>query len=740
MLYDTGDTGSYKDITGGKAGDGPVGNARDMIEEGQTFELINPQSVFENSSGGALLAPVKHGGETRFIEIPPGTGLLAKREVREEYRNFGTIITAKEKVDGRTFLGFPGGQREKPPRIYDLACFFRDAAFLDTTVPEVWSYRISADKRLYEEKEAEKWYFPPGTVFRVKDTCTTSSHKAWQLEIYSMDIYCRIKKNPAATVVVNTVDTVEIVPVKFWMGDKIFEYGAGGDGGLGPVQYYTWQESTDKSTGKRVGRQVAIDPVDSIENFVAAFRNFLLSIENRELTCVEALKDKVPKYRFEFYDSAAGEYKLGAAMEFWVYAGAFSGEPDKESAKVSWKGGELPVYSSNPLEAPFRDVEKGREFMGVLYARSPCSELQDTGGARYLGFSAGGRTVYLEEEQARACRTNMRDWAEHFRRKDSDANGDIFCERGLLDGFKNLDPPARRELIVRHPLEWDRSLYTTRHFRDIVFRADEEGYDLLQKEAAVLDIWEGLKQTGEFEKAENDFLFAHPVYFINHLERMGAFEVNPYFGKHTTIGKVSFECFTNPGFAPLGEDKQFKYNDECYAGISGLFNADYVDANTERSKEDWKEYWHEGVDFRVDSGTPIKSFIYGTVIKTGLHDRSTVDKKTGMGGFIVVQDAGNLKLFYVLVHLKDHDYVKPGDKVYPGLIVGTVGRDLGGVSGPHLHLTHVMADSSDEVIRGKMEFQFWLLQARSSNASEKKIMEKVVDPFDHSKKWKGRFK
>jgi hypothetical protein len=99
-----------------------------------------------------------------------------------------------------------------------------------------------------------------------------------------------------------------------------------------------------------------------------------------------------------------------------------------------------------------------------------------------------------------------------------------------------------------------------------------------------------------------------------------------------------------------------------------------------------------------------------------------------------------LKLFYVLVHLKDHDYVKPGDKVYPGLTVGTVGRDLSGIPSPHLHLTHVLADSADEVIRGKMDFPFWLPQARSGNENEKRIMEKVVDPFDHSKKWKGRFK
>ncbi|MDR1625628.1 MAG: hypothetical protein LBT33_03730, partial [Spirochaetia bacterium] len=513
MLYDTGEKGSYKEITGGQAVDGPAGNARDIVGEGQTFELASPEGLLGDSSGRPLLLPARCGAETRFIEIPSRAGVQARLELREEYKDLGALVSPGEKISAKTLLALPGGRREKSPQIYDLACFFKDTGFMDATAPEIWGYRIPPDKTLYEERESEKRYFPPKTVFRVKAVSQTPTHKAYELEVYSMNIYCRIKKK-------GDNDPVEVVETKFWMADKIFKYGKDRDGNFGSVQYYRYQDKTHP--------EVKTNPIDSIADFVAAFSILLPSIRNKDLVRIEPSTSGIPLFRFQFCDPAGGGGSR-LTMKFWVHAGALPGEPDKNTGTVSHKGGELPVYAANPLESlsPLAAAKKPQELAGTLYARNPGAKFEDAKGRRYTGFAIGGRTVYLEAAEAEACKTNMRDWGGHFRRKDTDANGDVFCERGLLRGFDGLAPPARRELVVRHPLEWDRGLYTTSHFRDIVFRGDEEGYDLLQREAAALDIWEGLKQTKEFEGARNDFRFAHPVYFVNHLERMGAFEINP---------------------------------------------------------------------------------------------------------------------------------------------------------------------------------------------------------------------
>jgi murein DD-endopeptidase MepM/ murein hydrolase activator NlpD len=232
---------------------------------------------------------------------------------------------------------------------------------------------------------------------------------------------------------------------------------------------------------------------------------------------------------------------------------------------------------------------------------------------------------------------------------------------------------------------------------------------------------------------ENSFWFAHPVYFINHLDRMGAFEFNPYQGYHKQLNEIEFTCFTNPGFAPLRYDDvetEFRYNNEYYADVTGLFNANYLEANRKRKEEDWGHYFHEGVDFAGGQygGKPVKSFIYGKVRKSGVHK---TDENEGMGGYVVVQDAKDPGLYYVLVHLAE--YAEEGLDVYPGTVVGTVGRDIGRTSGFHLHVSHVRTGRLEEVIDGNI-FRFWKRGVRA----EDEACKKVLDPFDHSKTWAGR--
>jgi murein DD-endopeptidase MepM/ murein hydrolase activator NlpD len=503
------------------------------------------------------------------------------------------------------------------------------------------------------------------------------------------------------------------------MEEKIFEYG--GDEGS-PVRYYKAGGTTEANNAIRA----------LIEDFARAFRSFLPSLKNGSLTLAGASKDKIPKFKFEFHDSRTGSYQLGASMRFWVYAEDLRAEPDKSTGTISYPGGDLTAYSANPLDPPLPEAKRKLDLMGILYARNPDAKFEDTKGGEYLGFTIGGRRVYLEREQALASRSNLRDWGKHFRRKDESFNGDILCERGLRGEIDSLEAEAKRELIVRHPLEWDKRLYDTGYFRDRVFRADEEGYTLLREEAAALDIWEGLKQTEEFGKAENDFHFAHPVYFVNHLEKMGAFEMNPYYGERTLADGRKFSCVDNPGFAPLqygGTRTKFEYDDEYYAEITGLFNAKYDTANPKRAQEDWKYYWHEGIDFDGgEGGAPIKSLIHGEVIQSGT-------SAGGMGEYVVARDRNNPNLYYVLVHLASYS-VHRGDALSPGDIIGTVGQDRDKTSNPHLHVTHILASAAEEVVNAAHRFPFWDPRVGEGHESRKK----VVDPFDHRNRWKGRWK
>jgi murein DD-endopeptidase MepM/ murein hydrolase activator NlpD len=199
----------------------------------------------------------------------------------------------------------------------------------------------------------------------------------------------------------------------------------------------------------------------------------------------------------------------------------------------------------------------------------------------------------------------------------------------------------------------------------------------------------------------------------------------------------------NPGFAPLAHHRDlepFESSGEFYAGLTGIFNQDYIGVVGSR-KKDYNYYYHEGIDFAgLDGGMPIKSFIYGKVLQAGIHNMDSSGKGRGMGRYIVAQNSSELtfrgqNLYYVLVHIKDLR-VETGDKLYPGMDVGTVGRDDRGESGCHLHISHVLADSLGEIVHPTgSNFGFWGFHVKEGDSQSRK----VLNPFDHSDKpWKGR--
>ena len=87
---------------------------------------------------------------------------------------------------------------------------------------------------------------------------------------------------------------------------------------------------------------------------------------------------------------------------------------------------------------------------------------------------------------------------------------------------------------------------------------------------------------------------------------------------------------SNPGFAAVFNSRCWGKSFDGYTGVTGFFNADYKAVHS-----DYTEYWHEGIDFRGNKDTQIKSLIYGQVVDFGTHTGNHNSGK-GMGDYMIV--------------------------------------------------------------------------------------------------------
>jgi len=286
-------------------------------------------------------------------------------------------------------------------------------------------------------------------------------------------------------------------------------------------------------------------------------------------------------------------------------------------------------------------------------------------------------------------------------------------------------------------LEWDRELYVE---EDGSLRAGISwGYGLIAGTANdceyfmnridAVDIWNRRDGNGLYGKTiaglnggqpldVNNFWFAHPGYFIHHLESAGLIDssFNPYEGRAISrfwrdtaqsppvdLPERVNVVKDNPGFAPIWEappegnfdfrDAPFESNvptNRRFADPTSLFNN--RNSHTEPTRR------HGGVDFRgrspidVDGrrlpGKEIVSFIHGRVINTGWATH---------GGFgmimLVANERGNG--IYLLAHLSGiADGIERHSRVAPGDLVAYVGGSGGNLNfnptalSPHLHLEY----------------------------------------------------
>jgi hypothetical protein len=162
---------------------------------------------------------------------------------------------------------------------------------------------------------------------------------------------------------------------------------------------------------------------------------------------------------------------------------------------------------------------------------------------------------------------NFLDWGEHFiEMGESDDNRKLFCEQpyeiiktiqendekaqqvieaetGLFKEGMNCSDfleiystatiryrpivEALRKLVCRHPLEWDQGLFKRGDFPNM----SQKNFDRLVAEEGLRDIWkegkdQGIKGAIEGADKDNSFWFAHPVYFIRHLDNAGLLSKN----------------------------------------------------------------------------------------------------------------------------------------------------------------------------------------------------------------------
>lgn len=213
----------------------------------------------------------------------------------------------------------------------------------------------------------------------------------------------------------------------------------------------------------------------------------------------------------------------------------------------------------------------------------------------------------------------------------------------------------------------------------------------------------------------NSFYFLCAPYFYDKIDKAGLFEFNPY---EKDSVSVPFPMKNNPGFIPDG-----------YFSFTQNFNV-YVNEN----------YSHEGVDFAGTKDTVIKSLIFGEVIDVGTHKK--VHDGTGMGDYMIVQDAYDKNKYYLLLHLAYESWKKYnisiGTKVYPGMKVAGVGKQDYSETAYHLHISVAVLLPSEKAIpeddkKGPVIIRDsnYLFPIWGYNA-------KMRDPFNHKITWKGR--
>ncbi|MDR0320549.1 MAG: M23 family metallopeptidase [Treponema sp.] len=408
------------------------------------------------------------------------------------------------------------------------------------------------------------------------------------------------------------------------------------------------------------------------------------------------------------------------------------------------------VHNSNRTENDdllFTEVQ----FYGPHILKATGNKLRARNNLVYVEFLYRSEKYYLTEATANQYKVNMLEWGKFFRilgKEARDINEVIDGLQFIKDNYdwgadnRNVGAMMRdstlnwwdertetvniksikRSTVCGHPLEWDNEIYLENDSVRLEIKIDYgTGFSLdelkyFKDKVEAVDIWGGLKdkRIEGLNTAENNFWFAHPVYFIKHIDSADLLDrtFNPYLGTHDQkqpYFSFTFICEDNPGFAPYIGKNSGATNYDGYAFLTNTFNTA-----------------HNGIDFYAPwlGKVPIHSFIYGQIV----HHGNQGDKDFGV--YLIIRSMANKNHFYLLGHLHedlplpDGSYITPGETVAYASNTGncwTGGHPVDQQEridgkGTHLHLQLIIAEKIGDII---------------SNGNPYNIRDRTYNPFIH---------
>jgi hypothetical protein len=487
-------------------------NMREVLTADDEFSLEQTDRFLEAGTAQNRYA-VTLDGARRYVVIEDKSFLKMKAGVdTNKYGEDNTVgFPANENLHTGSILGFPTPHKQYTNRLfYDLVVFFKNSDFMNNTEEaQADLFTIPEEVKIYTEQQKVQtaYMFPPDTTFSYEEKGVKDGSAVYELKIESMEIY------------IFRAD--EVIKEKEAAKDKEVEIG----------EFSTIEVYNSYITYDELGGVLACGD-DRLKAFANAFGKIRDGIKNAKLKCVaEYKKGEVTEKRFLVEFSMYADFEL----PFWMGEKDLPNdmEKDNDNKKIIYtreKNGSkelaLKVYEENPLEAEFEEAERQGELSGTLELRKTTGEMEDKAHEKYLGFNISDKVIYAMDSEVK--KENLLEWNKYFTIFEEENDNDIVCDSPVEDRLneESAEPLSttemakkKREIVCRHPLDWDREQYTAHKIKSKILLGNEKRHELLLEKMDALEIWNHIKDHEDIKQEKNNFWYGHPVYFINHLER-----------------------------------------------------------------------------------------------------------------------------------------------------------------------------------------------------------------------------
>jgi hypothetical protein len=698
-------------------------NVRNIIKINEEFEARNPSDLCENKEYYEVIFKEKTQRFVKLNNCEYKTGLFYE----EGYG--GNENKIEKKTDRRSqneVLGYPNDHHKMNDiSFYDLACFFTDKSFLDEEINSDAGkrYLIQTDTDLYRlegiTEDRKQGFFTWGSTFLCREV-GAGDNRVYELTIKSIHAYIGFRGMSNQ-----------------WIAN-CNNYSAGNEYTISDFKEI--QRIILSSIVVLVKNSPGLDErVKWLgDNFENAWSH-MSEMKFRFVKFVAGVEE--PRFNFTFSTNPQDDTYLGA---IWV-------KPSDIDAKVNRteEGGStvleikqglnidgLTYYEENPYSFQLVTGDKREGVDGYCRKTGEKSdgdgkkyiELQTDAGAKYyVPSDADGKPDGMKE-------INLLNWSEYFIVEESDNKSDLFCDSSeeIVRALRENDTGARevierealfngkitceellqiynssicgrygpvvramRKLVCGHPLEWDAELYKEDEFRLLM---NPPRFEKLKKEMELLDVWkggsgEGIKDAvGNPEK--NNFWFAHPVYFINHLNDAGLLPNEKYVQDLIKVQNevMVLECLQQGAHGMYANEKHDADQTYCnhavyltikavdkkykeFIGNPNLYNGDDPPWDYDLLKEDFKR--------------GLKIYTYKSNIWCDILERQAQDStKTGIHKILGDEAQMIANQGYVVIGAKKNE------NGHPHYVTVRPNKEYGGSNGPIV--AHVGSQPNEE--------------------------------------------